>query len=118
MAEIRKHYPPPEVKTEEPKPVIPEYVFRFPTPEEARNNTIKLVQEINKLINQALESYTYISYYYLYTEVFTAMKDKAMTVCGGNAARAARMLGIKGTTFREALRAKVRPKPSQPEAEP
>jgi DNA-binding protein Fis len=105
MAEIRKHYPATERKIE-PELEHNKPKDNPPITEEINNNTVRLADEIIELIVKALSNNIYISYYLLQTKVFTAMKVKAIELCDGNVARAARSLGMKRTTFRESLRLK------------
>lgn len=112
MVEIRKHYPPTVIQRAEPEPE-PEMVRRVrnrPSPAEAVANTIELVAAINKLITEKIQSGAYISYYYIYTEVFSCIKEVALKTHFGNGSEAARRIGMKGTTFREAVRSKLTPK--------
>lgn len=114
MAEIRKYYPPkvPE-PVKEPAPIVKKRIYQNPGPALARENTVGLIKEINKLINEHLERGLYVSYYLLYTDVFGAIKEKALELCQGNVAKAARLLGMQRTTFREAIKHRLPARPSK-----
>ena len=112
MTEIRKHYPTKEQVAEEiarRQPPPPKRVYMATGPEAAVKNTVKLADAIKHLISEVLEQHVYISYYYLYSEIFSHLKEKAIEVCSGNKAAAARIIGMKGSTFRESMRSKIRP---------